>query len=146
MNQTLGTGELKLIFLGMGILFLGLGILIAWMEERLRKTLSRGEGTIVGSSFSRETNRLEPVVETEWNGQMITVQAAPVPIPFLNEHMNKKVTVWIGSTAGKLSGMPKCFIETGKAGALPGIRRILLMTGIFVIAGIGMLAAGILIR
>lgn len=138
--------ELRWIFLGMGAIFLILGFVLGWLEVRLRKTLTRGEGKITGSVFSREVNTHVPLVETEWNGTPVKVEAAPVPLAFLNEHMNQKVTVWLGGKAGVLSGLPKCFIETGKAGALPGVRRVLMMVVIFGMAGLGLTAAGLLIR
>ncbi len=146
MNNQLGITEVKWLLGGMGLIFLGIVAFLVITTNNLRRSLTRSTGKVVGTFFRREARVYVPVVETQWNGETVRLQAESVPREFLNSCQGQEVPIWLGNRAGKLSGMPKCFIETGRKSALPGLLKLLPFIVIFSLVGIVMLLAAFLIH
>lgn len=129
-----------LMIMGAVMLVVCAGLAIAQVMERAH--LERVDGIVIQLQPMNGTSQCRPLVQMTVNQQTVERTAMPVNQMAMSGLVGKKVDVYVKNLKEIDVHRWKCYVDTGKPGALPGLARVMMPMVIFLIVGVMMIALG----
>lgn len=138
--------RIRLIFLFIGCILILCSLLMVAREARRRSALTQATARLVSYLSIDQIGKVRPRVVLDVHGEPTELSCVAADTAFVQTHIGEDVTVYVYNMSHPDPSRWNIYLDTGKAGDLPGIAHVALPAGIFAFAAFVLLLNSFLIH